>query len=59
MLAGMEPMEELMRSSGQHGPRVAVADDARAQDQLLGFIGRDPGWRPERDGALVEPLPHR
>jgi len=59
MLAGMEPMEELIRSSGHYGPRVAVADDARAQDQLLGFIGRDPGWSPEQDGALVEPPARR
>ena len=40
----MEPFEELMRSSGQYGPRVAVPDDAPAQDRLLGFIGRDPQW---------------
>jgi len=46
MLAGMEPMDELIRSSGQYGPRVEVAQDARAQDRLLGFIGRDPAWRP-------------
>lgn len=44
LLAGMEPMEELMRSSGQYGPRVEVPDDADAQDRLLGFIGRDPAW---------------
>ncbi len=46
MLAGMEPIDELMRASGQYGPRVPVADDASAQDRLLGFIGRDPAWRP-------------
>lgn len=45
MVAGMEPFEELMRSSGQYGPRVPVPDDAPAQDRLLGFIGRDPRWR--------------
>ena len=45
MLAGMEPYEELMRSSGQYGPRVPVPDDAPAQDRLMGFIGRDPQWR--------------
>ncbi|WP_248583167.1 TIGR03086 family metal-binding protein [Nocardioides sp. InS609-2] len=44
MLAGMEPMEEVMRGSGQYGPRVPVPDDASAQDRLLGFIGRDPSW---------------
>jgi len=42
MLAGMEPIEELMRSSGQYGPRVDVPDDADPQTRLLAFIGRDP-----------------
>jgi uncharacterized protein (TIGR03086 family) len=46
MLAGMEPVEELMRSSGQYGPRVPVPDDAPVQDRLIGFIGRDPAWSP-------------
>ncbi|GAA1477011.1 maleylpyruvate isomerase family mycothiol-dependent enzyme [Nocardioides aestuarii] len=46
MLAGMEQWEEAMRSSGQYGPRVPVPDDAPAQDRLMGFIGRDPAWRP-------------
>ena len=46
MLAGMKRMEELIRASGQYGPAVAVAEDASAQDQLLGFIGRDPAWHP-------------
>ena len=45
LLAGMEPIDELLRSSGQYGPRVPVAADAPAQDRLIGFIGRDPGWR--------------
>ena len=44
----MEPIEELMRTSGQYGPRVAVPDDADEQDRMLGFIGRDPAWRPTR-----------
>src|SRR3954449_3623417 len=42
LLAGMEPIEELMRSSGQYGPRVPVPDDADAQTRMLGFIGRLP-----------------
>ena len=46
LLAGMEPMDELLRSSGQYGPRVPVPDDADVQTRLLAFIGRDPlGWR--------------
>lgn len=46
MFQGMEPMDEMLRQSGQYGPRVPVADDARWQDKLIGFIGRDPEWRP-------------
>jgi uncharacterized protein (TIGR03086 family) len=42
LLAEMAPIEELMRSSGQYGPRVPVPDDADVQTRLLGFIGRDP-----------------
>jgi len=44
LLAGMEPLERLMRHSGQYGPRVDVPKDADAQTRLLGFIGRDPAW---------------
>jgi uncharacterized protein (TIGR03086 family) len=46
MLEGMTPHEQAMRESGQYGPAVAVPDDAPAQDRMLGFIGRDPNWRP-------------
>jgi uncharacterized protein (TIGR03086 family) len=46
MLAGMEPIEELMRGSGQYGARVDVPDDADVQTRMLGFIGRDPEWKP-------------
>lgn len=44
LLAGMEPLDELLRSSGQYGPRVPVPPDAGPQDRLMGFIGRDPSW---------------
>jgi uncharacterized protein (TIGR03086 family) len=44
LLAGMEPIDEMLRSSGQYGPRVPVPPDAGPQDQLIGFIGRDPRW---------------
>jgi uncharacterized protein (TIGR03086 family) len=46
LLAGMEQMEEVIRSSGQYGARVEVPGDADAQTRLLGFIGRDPFWAP-------------
>ena len=42
MLAGMEPIEDMIRQSGQYGPRVPVPDDADAQTRLIAFIGRDP-----------------
>ncbi len=42
MLEGMLPMDEVLRQSGQYGPRVDVADDADVQTQLLAFIGRTP-----------------
>lgn len=42
MLAEMVPIEDLLRNSGQYGPRVPVPDDADVQTRLLGFIGRDP-----------------
>ncbi len=44
LLTGMQPIEELMRGSGQFGPAVPVPDDADPQTRLIGFIGRDPAW---------------
>jgi uncharacterized protein (TIGR03086 family) len=46
LLAGMAPMDDAMRASGQYGPRVEVPADADPQTRLIGFIGRDPWWRP-------------
>ena len=51
MLAGMQPIEAMLRDSGQYGPAVPVPDDAPAVDRLMGFIGRDPAWRPADGGA--------
>lgn len=42
LLAGMTPVEEMLRASGQYGPRVDVPDDAPVADRLMGFLGRDP-----------------
>ncbi len=50
LLGGMEQMEEVIRSSGQYGPRVEVPAGADAQTKMLGFIGRDPFW-PEESQA--------
>lgn len=44
MLEGMIPMDEMMRASGQFGPRIEVPADADAQTRLMAFIGRDPNW---------------
>lgn len=46
-LAAMEPIDQMLRESGQFGPAVPVAEDASPQDKLAAFIGRDPDWRPE------------
>lgn len=42
MYEGMQPIDELLRSSGHYGPRVAVPDDADVQTKLLAFTGRRP-----------------
>src|SRR3954468_12333560 len=46
-LAAMEPMEQLLRDSGEFGPAVPVAHNAFPQDKLIAFIGRDPAWQGE------------
>ena len=42
LLEGLAPLDEVLRSSGQFGPKVEVADDADVQSRMLAFIGRDP-----------------
>lgn len=46
MLAGMQQMSDVIRSSGQFGEQQPVADDAPVQDRLMAFLGRDPNWKP-------------
>ncbi len=46
LLGGLSEMEEVLRGSGQYGPAVAVAADAPVVERLMGFVGRDPDWRP-------------
>jgi len=41
-LVEMEPWDDVLRSSGQYGPRIDVPADADVQTRLLAFIGRDP-----------------
>jgi uncharacterized protein (TIGR03086 family) len=42
MLAGMEPMDEMLRASGHFGPRVEVSPDADPVTKLIAFTGRRP-----------------
>lgn len=49
LLAGMTPIEQMLRDSGQYGPRVDVPADADPQTQLIGFLGRDPYWNGHRN----------
>jgi len=42
MFSGMEPHDEMLRQSGQYGPRVEVPDDADEQTKLIAFMGRRP-----------------
>jgi uncharacterized protein (TIGR03086 family) len=46
MFEGMQPLDDVLRSSGQYGPKVAVPADADPQTTLLAFVGRDPLARP-------------
>jgi uncharacterized protein (TIGR03086 family) len=41
-LAGIEPWDAALRSSGHYGARVPVPDDADDQARLLAFTGRHP-----------------
>ena len=43
-VAAMEPLDGILRRSGQYGPRIAVPADADEQTRLIAFTGRQP-WR--------------
>ena len=52
MLAGMEPIEDVMRGSGQYGARVDVPPDADVQTRLSGSSAAIPvGVREPRPGS--------
>jgi len=42
LLIGMEPLDEMLRASGQYGPRVEVPAAADEQTRLIAFTGRRP-----------------
>jgi uncharacterized protein (TIGR03086 family) len=47
-LAGMEPIDEMLRQSGHYGPRVDLPADESVQRRLIAFTGRDPRTRDGR-----------
>jgi uncharacterized protein (TIGR03086 family) len=59
LLAAMEPIDRLLRESGQYGPRVPVPDDADPEVRLVAFLGRDPFWERPRRPPSGDPLPAR
>jgi uncharacterized protein (TIGR03086 family) len=42
MLAGMVPLDDVLRQSGHYGPKVDVAESADVQTRLIAFTGRTP-----------------
>jgi uncharacterized protein (TIGR03086 family) len=42
LFAGMESIDELLRTSGHYGPRVVVPAEADEQTRLIAFVGRHP-----------------
>lgn len=44
MLAGMVPIDDMLRSSGHYGPKVAVPEESDTQTKLIAFTGRNPFW---------------
>lgn len=45
-LAGMEPMADVLASSGHYKERVVVDERADDQTKLIALSGRDPTWSP-------------
>jgi uncharacterized protein (TIGR03086 family) len=42
LFEGMEPIDDILRESGQYGARVDVPEDADMQTKLIAFTGRQP-----------------
>jgi uncharacterized protein (TIGR03086 family) len=42
LYVAMEAVDQLLRDSGQYGPKVEVPDDADEQTKLIAFTGRRP-----------------
>jgi len=50
LFSGMQEHDEMLRASGQYGPKVDVPESADITDRLMGFVGRDPSWTPPDRG---------
>jgi uncharacterized protein (TIGR03086 family) len=46
VLDEMTPVDQMLRDSGQYGPRFSVPNDADEQTRLIAFTGRDPSAKP-------------
>ena len=42
MLHGMQPIDDMLRTSGHYGPKITVANDTDDQTKLIAFTGRHP-----------------
>ena len=42
MFNGIQDVDEMLRQSGQYGPKIDVSADADMQARLLAFLGRQP-----------------
>ena len=42
MLVGMEPLDEMLRASGQYGPRSRWRPTPTCRRKLIAFTGRQP-----------------
>lgn len=51
LVVGLRQLGDLLARSGQYAPVVPVGPDASEQDELIGLIGRDPGWTSPLDAG--------
>jgi uncharacterized protein (TIGR03086 family) len=42
MFNGVQEVDEILRQSGQYGPKIEVGADADVQTRLIAFLGRQP-----------------
>jgi hypothetical protein len=42
MFDGIQGLDEVLRQSGQYGPKVDVDENSDVQTRLIAFVGRRP-----------------